>query len=259
VVVLTAAFLCVVVSIALAAQSTLPMTLTFTVDGSVAPRKLPAHEFFPIELGVRGTIADSDGLQPPNLREVVADFDRDVSLDADGLPACGASQIRFRRTKAARRVCRESIVGTGVAHLGVEASGQTPLVAPVQLTFFNGGERDGTTTLLIHGSDPALELSPVVARVKIHSSGSSQGGRHAVARFPSIAEGSGTVLDFRFEINRRFWHQGAKRSYLTAKCPEGHLSASLPKVSFRNEVPVGGRAPVSVLKGTLILPCTPKG
>jgi hypothetical protein len=40
---------------------------------------------------------------------------------------------------------------------------------------------------------------------------------------PKIAGGSGSVTSFDLTVNRKFTYKGKSQSYLTAKCPDGHL------------------------------------
>jgi hypothetical protein len=47
--------------------------------------------------------------------------------------------------------------------------------------------------------------------------------------------------------------------YLEARCPDGVFKVSSPKTVFKNEAGTPGVASVTVLKGSLALPCTPKG
>ena len=81
----------------------------------------------------------------------------------------------------------------------------------------------------------------------------------ALAKFPSIAEGSGSLLDFKLEIKRRFGFEGEKRSFLTAKCPDGRLVADFKRLLFRQEFPISRRPSATTLKGTVSFPCTPSG
>jgi hypothetical protein len=96
----------------------------------------------------------------------------------------------------------------------------------------------------------------IVTDVTITRKGS---GLHSVARIPAIAGGSGSALDFSFKLGRTYTYKGKKVGYLEAKCPDGVFKASSPKTVFRNEAQIPNVAPVTVLKGSLALPCTPKG
>jgi hypothetical protein len=83
-------------------------------------------------------------------------------------------------------------------------------------------------------------------------------GMHTIWKLPPILEGDGSLLDFRFRIERRFMSKGVEHSYLAAKCPDGALQASAPKVLFRNEAHAPGQAATTVLRGSFSVPCSPR-
>ena len=193
-------------------------------------------------------MSSSDGRKPDALREVKVDLDKNGRLNAKGLPACGRRQIEDLGLESARRACRKSIVGAGVAHVAIGSSEQEPPAVPVPLTLFNGGVRGGTTTLLIHGSVPGPSPAPIVATVRIRKTHKGRYGLTAVAAIPVIANGNGSVLDFRLAIKRLFTYKGERQSYAMARCFDRHLNAQVTSI-FESG---------TVLSGTLIKPCTPK-
>jgi hypothetical protein len=228
---------------------------TFDLKANVSPEKLPAHDLAPVRLQLHGRIVNADGTRPPALREVILDSYKDVTIDGEGLVACRASQLRGRNVQTARQVCGKSIVGTGLAHIGIESSGQL-LVVPAKLTLFSSGMKDGTTTLLIHGFVASPRPMPVVASVQIGKAHTGRYGLQAVARFPQIVGGSGSLMDYSFNVNRRFEYKGAKQSYVMARCSDGSLTADFEKVLFEESTDIS--TAVSTLKGTISAPCTPK-
>lgn len=50
-----------------------------------------------------------------------------------------------------------------------------------------------------------------------------------------------------------------KTGYLEARCPDGAFKVNSPKTVFKNEANTPGFAATTVLKGSLVLPCTPQG
>jgi hypothetical protein len=222
--------------------------LTFDPSGDFAPRALPRHDAAPIGLELEGKLSTSDGRKPDALREVRVDLDKNGALDATGLPACGRRQIKDLGPKGARRACRKSIVGAGVAHVAIGSSEQEPPAVPVPLTLFNGGVRGSTTTLLIHASIPGPSPTPIVAPVRIRKTHKGRYGLTTVAALPVIANGNGSVLDFRLAIRRLFTYEGEQQSYAMARCFDGHLDAGMTSV-----FPDG-----MALTGTLVRPCTPE-
>jgi len=225
--------------------------LEFEPRGAVVPKRLQAHELAPVALEVGGKIFNEGGGHPPALREVMVDIDKDVAVDAVGLPACGRSQLESRDVAAARRVCREAIVGSGMAHVGF-ASSEAVVEAP--LTLINGGTSGGETRLLIHSAIAVPDPVPLIATAKISK---VQDGLRTVWRIPPILEGDGSLLDFSFKIGRRFSSQGAEHSYLAASCADGSFQVNVKEALFRNEAKTPGVAAQTSLKGSLSIPCTP--
>jgi hypothetical protein len=73
-----------------------------------------------------------------------------------------------------------------------------------------------------------------------------------------VAGGSGSALDFKFKLGKTFTYKGKKVGYGEAKCPDGVFKAKVSAV-FKNEAHVAGVAASTVPKGSLAVPCTPKG
>lgn len=233
-----------------------PGGLIFKFDGGVLPEALPKHEMASVVVKLRGQISTENGGQPSALRELTIDFDKNGALNATGLPACGRSQLEARNTSAIQHVCRESIVGTGTAHVAIASSDQEPI--PLPLTLFNGGVRGGTTTLFIRSSITVSTPVPIIATVKLSRVHKGRYGLQAVAKIPPIAEGNGSLLDFSFEVKRLFTYKGTQESDAMARCPDGHLNAEISSL-FRNETKVPGVPSRTELKGTVVRPCMPKG
>ena len=223
----------------------------FEPGGAVIPEKLPAHELAPVGLEIHGTIAMEGGGHPVALREVTIDVDEDVALDTNGLPACRRHLLESRGVATARRLCRAAIVGSGLAHVGL-ASSQATLKAP--LTLFNGGTSNGETRLLVHSVIGAPNPVPVVSSVKIQRKYS---GLHSIWRIPRILGGDGSLLDFKFKVERHFVSKGREHSYLSAKCPDEAFRMNTANALFRNDARVPGVENTMSLKGRFAIPCSP--
>jgi hypothetical protein len=225
-------------------------------DAQVTPKKLPKHERLPIAVKLQSQISTSDGTHPSALRELTISFDRNGALNAIGLPVCGRSRLETRSDSAARRACRTSIVGSGTAD--VEIASLEPERISLPLTLFNGGVKDGITTLFIRSAIATPAPMPIIATVKLSKIHKDRYGLQAVAKIPPIAGGSGSLLDFSLKIKRLFTHKSTQESYAMARCPDGHLDAEI-STFFKNEAKIPGVAPTTTIKGTVIRPCTPKG
>jgi hypothetical protein len=247
-------------AIASAAKVTLRAgNLIVTFGGNVAPKKLPKKKFAPASANIFGKIKTSDGTHPSAFREAIFDIDRNVMVNSRGLPVCRAGQLEARNTRAAKRVCGKTIVGSGSATAEIAFPEQRPINVPSPLLVFNGGTRGGTTKLLIHTFITVPVPAAIVTQVTLKKVRKGRFGMHGVAKIPVIAGGSGSALDFNFKVNRKYRFKGRKRSFLMARCPDGKFRVRTTKTVFRNEARIPGVAPQTVLKGGLITPCRPRG
>lgn len=237
-------------------QSSLPWPgcsnqVEFKPGGAVVPKKLPTHEFAPVGLKIHGTIAMEEGGHPVALRELIIDVDEDVAVDAKGLPACRRHLLESHGVAAVRRLCRAAIVGSGMAHVGL-ASSEAILEAP--LTLFNGGTSNGETRLFVHSAIGAPNPVPVVSSVKIQRKYS---GLQSIWKVPRIFGGDGSLLDFKFKVERHFVSKGTEHSYLSAKCPDEAFRMNAANALFRNDARIPGLESATSLTGRFVIPCFP--
>jgi hypothetical protein len=230
--------------------------LITTFGGTASPKAMPKNKYVPVTTNIFGTIKTSDGTHPSALREVVVDIDKDVKINVKGLPVCKAGQLEARDTKAAKKVCGATTLGSGIAHVEIAFPEQKPILVTSPITVFNGGEKGGKVKLLIHVFITVPVPAAVVTEVTIQRKGS---GIHSVAKVPVTAGGSGSAIDFKFKIGRTFTYKGKKVGYGEAKCPDGKFKVSTPKILFKNEAKVPNVPATTTLKGSLFVPCTPKG
>jgi len=246
-----------VAAVASAVQTTLRAgNLVVTFGGSSSPKKLPRNSYAPVTANVFGKITTSDGTHPSAFREAIVDFDKDVKVNVKGLPVCKAGQLEARDTKAALKVCGDTELGTGTATAEIAFPEQAPIKVPSPLKVFNGGEKGGKVTLLIHTFITVPAPTAIVTTVTIQRKGT---GLHTISKIPVIAGGSGSALDFSFKLGKTYSYQGKKIGYIEGKCPDGVFKVSAKKVIFKNEARTPGVGASTVLKGALAVPCTPKG
>ena len=230
--------------------------LITTFGGNASPKAMPKNRYVPVKTNIFGKIETNDGTHPSALREAVVDFDKDTKINVKGLPACKAGQLEARDTKAALKICGKAKIGSGGSHVEIAFPEQKPILVDSPLTVFNGGEKGGKVKLLIHIFITVPVPAAVVTEVTITRKGS---GLHSVAKVPVVAGGSGSAIDFNFNIGRTYTYKGKKVGYGEAKCPDGKFKVSTPKILFKNEARIPGVAAQTVLKGGLLVPCTPKG
>lgn len=226
-------------------------------DGGTLPAAMPRHELAPIGAFAKLQVATVDGAHPPAFRGGTFELDRDIAIDAAGLPVCRAAQLEARDSSAARRVCGSSIVGSGQGSVEIAFPEQQPIQVKSPLTFFNGGVRGGTTTLFVHAFITVPAPTAIVTTVTFTKIHDGRYGLRVVSDIPEIAGGSGSVLGASFTVKRLFAFRGQKRSYLMGRCSDGRLQFKIVKTDFEIEAGAHGTAPP--LSGTLVRPCTPKG
>lgn len=223
--------------------------LIFKDNGFISPSTLPKHEQAPIAAILNGQIGTVDGSHPPAIAGVVADFDKNIEVNAKGLPTCKEAQLVARSSVDVKKACPDAIVGSGKAEVEVTFPEQAPLQAKGPILLFNGGVHGGTTLLFIHTYVNVPAPTAVIATVKLTHIHRGHYGTHAVAQIPRIAGGAGSVTKFKLTVDRDFTYKGKQQSYLTASCPTGVYYAE-GKVQFTDG---------TALKVTHALPCTPRG
>ncbi|HEX8689705.1 MAG TPA: hypothetical protein VF729_05635 [Solirubrobacterales bacterium] len=229
--------------------------LILTFGGSVSPKAMPKNEYVPVSTNIFGEIKTDDGTHPSALREAVVDIDKDVKINAGGLPSCTGGRLEAQDTRGARKACGKAVLGSGNARVEIAFPEQPPIKIPSPLTVFNGGEKGGKITLLIHVFITVPVPAAIVTQVTIQRKGT---GVHSVAKVPVIAGGSGSTLDFKFKLGKTYTYKGKKVGYFEAKCPDGKFKATTPKTIFKNEAKVPDVAAVTKLAGGVPVPCTPK-
>ncbi|MDX6603156.1 MAG: hypothetical protein QOF13_2358 [Solirubrobacterales bacterium] len=219
--------------------------LILTLNGDVFPVALPEKTPAPITLKVSGSIATSDGSQPPALKKVVIDTAKDGYVNAKGLPVCTRGKLIAQSPQAAERACPASIVGRGHTTVRVAFPESTPFSAGGQVTAFNGGVKGPVTTLFIHAYVAVPAPTAVVTTVKIKRVVNGPYGLRSIARIPVIAGGYGSLTKFDLTIHRLFSYHGEQQSYLEGEC---HHDSQLAKVLdiFADGTEISGR---------LIRPC----
>jgi hypothetical protein len=230
--------------------------LQITFGGGIHERTLPKNSFAPFTHTIFGTIKTTDGTHPSAFRELVLDVDKDVKINTKGLPSCKAGQLEAQNTKAAKRVCGETIIGEGMATAEIAFPEQAPIEVLSPLLVFNGGESGGKITLLVHTFITVPAPAAIVTTVTIQRKGT---GVHAIAKVPVIAGGSGSAVDFRFTLGKTYPYKDGQVGYFEARCPDGVFKVRSEKALFKNEARTPGVAAQTVLKGGLGVPCKGKG
>ncbi len=197
--------------------------LKLIANGGFSPKALSKTTPTPISLTASGEIQTLDGSQPPAVKEVILETDKNGSVNVKGYPTCKSSQLQATDTATAEKTCKTALIGTGTTTARVQFPEQNPINVPSKLLVFNGGESGGTTTMYIHAYFSAPVSGAIVTTVKIKKIHKGRFGLLATASIPKIANGAGSVTKFNLTINKKFTYKGKKQSILAAKCTDGKL------------------------------------
>lgn len=222
--------------------------LVVTANGGFEPRLLPKHAYAPIRFQGRATIKMLNGAQPPALRRIRLDFDRDGKLTTAGLASCAPGSIASATPAQARQRCAAALVGTGRVQASIALPGRAPVDVSSPLSLFNGPRVDGNPTAVAHAQNtfPATEIFVVVIPIE---------QRRGVYRYratfdiPPIAGGAGAITAVEAKVGRRYSAGGEERSYVSARCSDGILQ-TLGLASFADGTVISG----SLFKGCQALP-----
>ncbi len=226
-----------------------PPSIRSAFTAHFAPEKLPREQRGGVSLRIDSRVRMEDGSHPPALEELLLDLDRNVAIDARGLPACRRGLLETDDTRGAEIDCGEALVGEGKIEFEVARPEQSPFPLPGRLLAFNGGVSAGKTRILIHAYLATPIPGPIVIPAEVSKAGKGVFGLEASAKFPQLAGGYGSVTNLSLKLGRKFTYKGKQQSYLQAKCPEGRLL-----VKATDTFSDGSR-----LSGTVDRPCTPAG
>lgn len=237
------------------AEVTQKQDVRVSVNGKLSPHKLPRQGRAPIAVAVSWKVATTDGTQPPTLKTLKIEINRNGILDPTGLPICPYDKIQPASTSRALKNCRASLVGRGsfAALIGLE--GQESYATEGKMVVFNG-EKSGKPVLLgqIYSAHPfasSFVITFVVDKLKKGTYGTS-----LTAKLPATLRSWGNLTEIEMRLSRKFAYKGKSRSFLSASCPapKGFPGATfaLTRTSFDFD---GGLN----LTSTLTRSCTVKG
>jgi hypothetical protein len=228
--------------------------LRVAFEGKLSPHELPRSGAAPISVSFGGRISTTDGLAPPQLREIEVALNRHGRLDRHGLPVCHLKRLQPSSNKDALKACRSSLVGEGFFTANVLIPGQAPFPSRGRVLAFNGTlGRAPVIFAHVYGTEPVPTSYTLPFAIR------RDGGTFATvlsASLPDVTSDVGFVTGLRLELERRFRHRGKTHSYLGAGCPapKGFPGAVFPfaRASFSF---AGG----STLSSTLTRSCRAGG
>jgi DNA-binding beta-propeller fold protein YncE len=210
--------------------------LQVSVNGSIAPKRLPREGSAPVSVSVAGEIGTTDQSLPPELEEIQIDLNRNGRLETAGLPLCRIGQIHPASTSRALSECSRSLVGQGSFGVDVVLAGQEPYPSIGRLLLFNGIYKH-KRALLGQIYSPHPFANSFVIPFVIHEKAKGLYGLSLSAKLPKALVSWGRVTSMKLELRRSYSYAGKRRSFISASCPApkgfSQVPFTLARTSFR--------------------------
>jgi len=195
-------------------------------DGGIAPRALPRTGMAPVSVTIDSTFKSADGVDPPpQLRTIAIGINRAGKIYDRGLPTCRVRKIQPATIRAAKRLCRDAIVGSGHVQVRVHLTNQPPFTFKGPLLVFHAKRSGGDRRLLaqVYGRKPP---SAFVLNFRIVKT-PGEFGTVIKTSLPKSAQKWAYVTHFDMKLRRTYVYAGQRHSYVNANCaaPEGFPGA----------------------------------
>jgi hypothetical protein len=190
--------------------------LVVSLDGGLAPLKLPRDHKAPVAIRLGGGLRTTDGSTLPRVTRIALGLPGQGELDTRGLPVCAVRRLRNATVAEALQNCRPALVGHGKLAADVLIPTQAPFRVHASLLVFNGrvGGHDAVLLHAFSARPPSVAVVPFLVR-----RGSGRFPTSLVARLPPALGPWPRFAHFELELSRRFTYRGRARSYLNASCP----------------------------------------
>ncbi len=188
-----------------------------SLNGGIAPRKLPRERLAPVAVHLAGEIGTNDGSTLPRMKRITIDVAGREILSTRGLPVCPQARLRNSTGRQAMERCGGALVGHGRFDASVFLPGQAPFPLHAQLLAFNGRAEAGGAAVLVHAYVRNPPVSVVVPFVVQRGTGPFP--IRLVGMVPAAVGPWPRVGHFEMTFARRFRYRGASHSYLNASCP----------------------------------------
>lgn len=190
--------------------------LIVSLDGGLAPLKLPRDRRAPVAVRLGGGLQTADGALLPRVTRIELGLPKQGVIDTRGLPACSQRRLRNTKPPEALAACRPALVGHGELRAEVVVPHQVPFEIHAHLLAFNG-RVGGQRAVLLHAFStrpPTVAVVPFLIR--------RSGGRLGTALVADLSPALGPwphFASFEMTLARRYTYRGEKHSYLSASCP----------------------------------------
>jgi hypothetical protein len=201
---------------AASAERTQRGNLIVSLDGRLAPLKLPRQHPAPVAIYLEGGLQTADGSLLPRVRRIELGLPGQGVLDTRGLTVCPQRLLRNTKPPEALAACRDAMVGHGRLRAMVALPNQEPFAAAAALRAFNGRVGKSRAVILYaYLNDPP---TVIVLPFRV-GRGSGRFGTALTADLGTALGPSVRFAHFQIELMRRFSHRGRARSYVSATCP----------------------------------------
>lgn len=190
--------------------------LVFSLEGRIAPLKLPRDHPAPISVNLVGGLRTVDGSTLPRVTQIELGLPRQGVLDTRGLPVCPPRKLRSATSSGALASCGDALVGRGRLRAEVVIPDQAPLSIDTRLLAFNA-KVDGRAAVIVHAYGEGVPVA-IVIRFLVEHRGSRL-GTVLVARLPRALGPWPRLAHFDLTLSRHFEFRGKRHSYLSASCP----------------------------------------
>lgn len=195
-------------------------------DGGISPRALPRNGLAPVTVSIDSSFRSADGTDPPpQLRTISIGINKGGKIFDRGLPTCRVRKVQPATIKAAKRLCRDAIVGRGNVRVRALLENQPPFTFSGPMLVFNAKRKDGHRRLLaqVYGVRPP---SAFVLTFNIRE-GHGTFGTVIKTTLPAPARKWAYVTHFDMDLRRTYVYRGEQRSFVSAGCaaPDGFPGA----------------------------------
>ena len=187
---LLVALLCLVWGAASSADTVQEGNLRVNFDADFAPHTLPRLRPAPINVGIEGNIATTDGTRPPALRRLEISLHRSGRIHSKGLPICTAPLLQSTDTRTAMKRCGGAVVGRG--SFSAEVTLGRGVLATGAIRAFNSRQK-GKQALLLHLFAAVPVRFTLVVPLTIGHRRDGEFGTVLRANVPKLGGGLGSI------------------------------------------------------------------
>lgn len=191
---------------------------TQTIDGTIAPSKLPKKKFrgASVNIAVSTDTDPAGGALDPTTRAVI-DFDNSIKFTTKGMKVCKRDLNGLSAAEALAR-CKKAKVGAGsaIARVG------TTDIPDIPVNAFNAPKNK----ILLHADVPTGGIV-LIGKLKNSQNEEADYGKALVVRVPELPPGA-AIHQFQTKVKKRFTvrRRGKRKRvhYVSAKCKDRTLN-----------------------------------